>query len=491
MKTRFIVSIVLAAVLVALMSVEAAARGGGPKPPPGHQPSQQRPPPAQPSKQPPEKPPEQPIFDPSDPLDEIDSEQSTKSAVPDDDAQQAATKLVKEVYGDEYKDAKTPEQKKALGCTLLRKAIETDKDLTGRYVLLRLSRDIATQATDGTTAFRAIAEMAKTFTIDALDMKATALRKLSAAIRTVNQHKAIAEKAMAVADKAIAKENFPLAKQLNDLALQEARNAKKPQLVVQATKRISDIERTVASFEAAQAAAKVLDQKPDDPQANLAVGQYKCFVKADWEHGLPMLALGSDAGLRAVAAKELEGATSTEAQVALGDEWWDLAEKENSTLKEQLQGRAAYLYHKALPGLSGLTKDRIDKRLGSLTEQSVEHPSSAVVQQPARKRTSLGEHNSWTVPYIWTEQVQRYKTVIQYSPGSGHNEAQVPYMATVRHRGTKTVKAKVVSYNFNTGDVVLKISGEKEEVVRTFRYAALGEDDKKYLDSVKKQQKGQ
>ena len=207
-------------------------------------------------------------------------------------------------------------------------------------------------------------------------MKVAVLKKLPAAIHTAKQHEAVAKKAMELADKAVSKENFSLAKQLNELAVQEGRNAKEPQLVAQATKRISEIERSVASFEAARAAAKVLEQKPDDPEANLTVGKYKCFVKADWEHGLPMLALGSDAGLRAVAAKELEGATSAEAQVAMGDAWWDLAEKEDPSLKEQLQGRAAYWYRKALPELSGLTKDKVEKRAKESNPIQMQGPKS-------------------------------------------------------------------------------------------------------------------
>ena len=280
-----------------------------PKPPPGYQPSDQPPPEAQPVKKPrkqprkqpptqtPGNPPEDELFDPSEPFDEGDSEPSAKNAVPDDDAQQAATKLVKEVYGDDYKNAKTPDQKKQLARTLLQKAIETDKDLPGRYVLFKLSRDIAIQAMDGTTAFQAIGEMAKTFAIDALEMKIATLKKLSTVARTAQQHEALARKAMALGDVAMSNEKFPAAKQLNELALQDARNVKEPQVLARVTKQTSRIENVLALYNAAQNAESVLKTKPDDPEANLAVGKYKCFVKADWTHGLAMLAKGSDSDL--------------------------------------------------------------------------------------------------------------------------------------------------------------------------------------------------
>ena len=173
MKIRFVAIVALGTALLPFMSDELAAQRGKNdlKPlPGGYQPSDQPSPRARPTKKPrkqtPENPPEEELFDPSEPLDESDSEPSAKNGVPDDDAQQASTKDIKEIYGDEYKNAKTPAQKKALARRLLQKAIETEKDLPGRYVLLRLSRDIATQAADGTTAFLAIAEMAKTFAIE-------------------------------------------------------------------------------------------------------------------------------------------------------------------------------------------------------------------------------------------------------------------------------------------------------------------------------------
>ena len=45
----------------------------------------------------------------------------------------------------------------------------------------------------------------------------------------------------------------------------------------------------------------VLEKQPGDPTANLAAGRYYCFVKGDWEMGIPMLALGSETALKELA----------------------------------------------------------------------------------------------------------------------------------------------------------------------------------------------
>ena len=173
-----------------------------------------------------------------------------------------------------------------------------------------------------------------------------------------------------------------------------------------------------------------------------------------------------------------------------GDAWWERAGKETGTIRKQAQARAAYWYREALPGLSGLPKDVVQNRLDSLTEQ---HATPAIVahEKAAPAEIPLSEHTTWTVPYGWTEEVQKWKSVIKYSPGTGHSERKVPYMETVHRHSTKTIHATLVNYDPKTGTVVLKSipdreKGEKEEV-RSFRYSALGADDKKYLSTVKGQ----
>jgi formylglycine-generating enzyme required for sulfatase activity len=106
-----------------------------------------------------------------------------------------------------------------------------------------------------------------------------------------------------------------------------------------------------------------LASKPNDPAANLAVGQFDCFVKAEWDRGLPLLALGSDAELRALAEKELAGVSDAGAQVELGDGWWALSETEAGLARDHLREHAAKWYERAQPSLEGLAKAKVEKRL--------------------------------------------------------------------------------------------------------------------------------
>ncbi len=409
-----------------------------------------------------------------------------KQPVPSEAAQAEAMKIVKEVFGSEYAKAESLAAKQALGKTLLEKARDTHDDMAGKFVLLKLSRDISTQGLDGLAAFRAVDVMAETFEIDPVEMKAAVLKYGAVHAKLGQHHKRLMEGALSLVDAAVAEDNYSVAKRLCDFAASEAPLANEPAARSLAAKRGAEVEEILAVlYEKAQTATAMLSADPVNPQANAAVGKYLCFAKGDWDRGVLMLALGSASDLKAMAEKELDELSPMRPE-QVGDGWWEIANKEDGVIKNQIQGRAAFWYRKALPGLSGLMKDRVAKRLDSLAQ---EHPSAGVIEQPVPRNQSVPEHTTWRVPNNWSEQVQRWRTVIEYTPGGGHKSSQVPYTDTVHHYGAKTVQAKLVGYDQKTGIVVLKIAGENggKESEQRFRYAALGKEDKKYLDSIRKQ----
>ena len=80
-----------------------------------------------------------------------------------------------------------------------------------------------------------------------------------------------------------------------------------------------------------------------------------------------MLVLGNNPTLQAMATKDRKGATSPDDQVDLGDAWWDLGEKASGSVRQRIRQRADYWYEKALPGLTGLVKDMVKKRIQDAT----------------------------------------------------------------------------------------------------------------------------
>ena len=77
--------------------------------------------------------------------------------------------------------AKIPSQKRDLAQKLLHGADESENDPAGRYILLKLARDAATQAIDGLLAFEAIDKMAEQFQVDDVEMKTERVDRLQQA----------------------------------------------------------------------------------------------------------------------------------------------------------------------------------------------------------------------------------------------------------------------------------------------------------------------
>jgi hypothetical protein len=117
------------------------------------------------------------------------------------------------------------------------------------------------------------------------------------------------------------------------------------------------------AFQGVKAAQALLDEKPLDPEANLAVGRYRVLVKGDWDRGVPMLALASDAKLKELAVMELDPSPTAENQVKLAKAWEDYAASLEASAKDRAEGRALFWYARVLPQLAGLQKLEVEKVL--------------------------------------------------------------------------------------------------------------------------------
>jgi hypothetical protein len=67
-----------------------------------------------------------------------------------------------------------------------------------------------------------------------------------------------------------------------------------------------DFDAQCKAFNSIRPAIDGYRKNPTDAKSNLIVGEYICFVKGDWQAGLPLLARGSDDSLRQLARNEIE-----------------------------------------------------------------------------------------------------------------------------------------------------------------------------------------
>ncbi len=165
---------------------------------------------------------------------------------------------------------------------------------------------------------------------------------------------------------------------------------------------IKNVQETQRDRRAIQSIQEKLKASPDDPEACLAMGRWKCFHEGDWDEGLKFLAKGSDPTLKTLAADELASKPSTpQERVARGDAWWDAAEKAEGGDKPALRRRAHFWYSEALPDLTGLTQAKVEKRIEAMrndpTPELAAGPGTATRNAPSRgtltKTTRVGRYS--------------------------------------------------------------------------------------------------
>jgi len=315
--------------------------------------------------------PDQPQVDPVDPMAgdlSPEPEPTGKMPIPSQAEQDEALALIREVFKEDYDQAKTAPQRAALARKMLDQANQPGTKPTSRFVLLRVAKDVAAEAGDVETAFEAIEQMAAGYDVDALAGEHRAFLRAASGALLPEHRKAIVEHAVPLIREAVGADDYAAAERLGDAASAAARGIRDAEAVRELTALIKEVKRLERAHEAVGPALAALRENPDDPEANLAVGQFLCLEKGDWGKGLPMLARGSDAELAAVAQKDLGSPGSAGEQAALAGAWWDLAQSADGREKNAMLLRAGTWYQAAAPKLTGLQQQVAKKRLQEVAE---------------------------------------------------------------------------------------------------------------------------
>ena len=306
-----------------------------------------------------------------------------KTPMPDQAQFQAMKVKVLRIFQKEFAAAKTAQAKLALAATLDAQADASKGDPGERFALWRMAADKAVEAGDAAAAVDVIDKINAQFDGDTEAIKYEILAAGAArATSTPEAARNLCETAVKLAAAAVAREDFDAASRYAKLATGSLRRVKDRQFSGEVVVRDREIERLKTRYAAVAKAMETLKDEPDNAAANLTVGQWRCFVKGDWEKGLPYLAKGSREELAQLAKQELAEPAAAAEQAAVGDAWWALAEKDRSTeAKAGFRARALYWYERASPGLAGLEKVRVDKLIETLAAASGREPH----QPPAPK----------------------------------------------------------------------------------------------------------
>ncbi len=217
-------------------------------------------------------------------------------------------------------------------------------------------RNLAGECKDFATVMTCCEEFSNWYDVDTMGMKAATLWRYARFADTPALQEALAEASLRSGFEAMAVEDYRFLPVFIKVAKDVAAKTKLDYLTYQADFLATDAAAGRKGYEQVKGDAQRLRADPKDPQANLAVGKFFCFVKNDWRKGLAMLAAASDPQLSALAARDLEDLaqsdpqkpTAMEVKLNLADSWWDVAEKSDQQDQPGCRERAKYWYLKAL-----------------------------------------------------------------------------------------------------------------------------------------------
>lgn len=295
----------------------------------------------------------------------------TRLAIPAPAEQARSRKLLKEAFADDLKD-RSPAARRALAAKLLKHADQVGDNPSDRFVVLVGACDAAAESGDLRLAGRAAGVAASLYVIDPVRLSADVTLKSPLKVATPAQAADDVQVGLEWANALARAEDYVAAAKL--LAVLEPLAGGDKTLRSRVKEREGLIAETRLAHDRALAATDRLAKAPDDPVANSAIAEYRCFIAGDYEHGLPYLAKSGDKAMHAAAQHDMDGATAGGDQVAIGDQWWDLSNTQGrrEIFKAGMRQRAALWYQKAIATgqVTGLSRTTLEKRIASASLES-------------------------------------------------------------------------------------------------------------------------
>jgi hypothetical protein len=314
-----------------------------------------------------------------------------RAPVPDAKALKEARASARELVGPGTEFAKDPE---FAVDKLLRTGKAEKNDPVGKYACFERALKIATDAKSPPMVLAVAGKIAEHFDVSPVKSKGDALAALSRKARDKSLAPAMAKAYEELLAEAIDADEFD---QAGKAILGAKRFAARTKNSIMLNRLRSTQNRLLSMKRASAAVAKAnetLKTSPDDPDANETVGQYYCFIKNNWQRGLPMLAKSSDELLMRAARGELAKPATPEAVLAVGDAWWNLSSKHRDKIATaSLKMHAGACYDQVIDKLIGLKKVKYEKRIldsGIMGAQGGRFSATAAAAAIAKLRS----HNS-------------------------------------------------------------------------------------------------
>ncbi|HEY4259770.1 MAG TPA: hypothetical protein VGM98_06415 [Schlesneria sp.] len=296
----------------------------------------------------------------------------------------AARAKVMKSFGGELKLAQDVDAKLVFATKLMTSAANLQEPSVDRFANFTEAMEIYSNVGDLMSAFRAIDTMKATFDITSLEEKSELLQRIAKKAKTPLQNRYIVFVALKLAADAVADENYPLAKEACGKAVTAARAAADPKVQAHAVEQSREIDSLLSQYRAAKLAEGELRANPNDATANTKVGEYRCWVRRDWETGLVALRHTSDTRLQPIVTADLANPTTPDAQATVAQSWLNFAKGQKvDVVKEAAAERAATWFEKAIPGLSANKKASAEAEVDLAYELASGRDFKKLLSRPA------------------------------------------------------------------------------------------------------------
>ncbi len=282
-----------------------------------------------------------------------------KATPPDADQLRAATKLVMDVFREEFSAARTSAQKFTLANRLFREAVETPGP-HNRYALLHLAKGIYAELKEYDYVLAILDTLTQLFATDTSTETLAVLEEASSSTRGAPANRQLYQTLQRRLNSALKADDYATALRLSKLMERVSGRTSNRELQASAKKLSKEIEEWSIRYEKIATNLTTGETSTASSETKTELGRYFCFLKGDWQTGLPLLNAGSDEKLREYASAELDSSSNF---ITIGDQWWEFAEGLEEISGEIVRRHAAEWYDKGLPQLSGLQKSRVEKRL--------------------------------------------------------------------------------------------------------------------------------
>ena len=343
----------------------------------------------------------------------VTAPESRRRPVPSQEAQDEAKGIARQIFRDDISAARTSEAKIELARKFISYAEHVKKDPAAQFTLLILARDLAASTGNSQLSLQTVNQLANEYEVDALEMKSHTIERAIDSARNAQVLHRLMETSRELIDEAARESRYEIALDLVRTSLKQAKQMRSEGLANEYSKLLKSIEGRKARYEAME----TLQSNPDDPDANLVVGEHLVIAEDDWEQALPHLAKGADEQLAASANMELSDLPDAMAMIALAESWEKIAIARRGKQEETVYlRRAIHWFQESLPQLDGLDRIATSKKLEELadavelaTAQTAAESLDQFAKLPKFAELFIGKYEYWatgekaeqTVSKIW------------------------------------------------------------------------------------------